>query len=326
MGYEPGLHSYDANGVFAESYAYDALGRRVRTTNLEGATRHVYDESWQVIADVAEDGTVLRSYVWGDGVDRLLAVKVGDRTFAALTDVQGTVWGYADERGEVVARWTYDAWGNVLSEDVAASASELRAVRYRFQGRERSAATGLVNFRMRWYDPDTGRWLSKDPIGLGGGLNLYAFCLNSAINNIDPSGAIVPLPIIGGVVVGVVGGIAGGFQSMMGGGSFWKGAASGAISGAISGATMGFLTPIIGGVVSGAVAGALSGAIGGAAGGVADRLMCGDDSSNWGWSVGLGAAGGALSGGFSGYAGEAGSSLVNALIDMDIAIWQNIKE
>ena len=42
--------------------------------------------------------------------------------------------------------------------------------------REWSEATGLVNFRARWYDPVTGRWLSKDPIGLNGGLNLYAFC------------------------------------------------------------------------------------------------------------------------------------------------------
>ena len=191
MGYEPGLHSYDANGVFAESYAYDALGRRVRTTNAEGTTRHVYDESWQVIADVAEDGTVLRSYVWGEGVDRLLAVKVGGRTFTALTDVQGTVWGYADERGEVVARWTYDAWGNVLDEEVAASASELRAIRYRFQGREFSAATGLTNFRMRWYDPVTGRWLSKDSIGLNGGLNLYAFCEESPVLFVDPYGKAV---------------------------------------------------------------------------------------------------------------------------------------
>ena len=50
----------------------------------------------------------------------------------------------------------------------------LATLRYRFQGREYSAATGLTNFRARWYDPETGRWLSKDPIGLAGGLNLYA--------------------------------------------------------------------------------------------------------------------------------------------------------
>jgi RHS repeat-associated protein len=52
----------------------------------------------------------------------------------------------------------------------------LVSIRYRFQGREWSAATGLINFRMRWYDAEMGRWLSKDPIGLSGGLNLYAFC------------------------------------------------------------------------------------------------------------------------------------------------------
>lgn len=176
------------NGVFAESYAYDALGRRVATTNAEGTERHVYDENWQVIADVDAEGNVLRSYEWGEGIDRLLAVRIGARTYAALTDVQGTVWGYADAHGAVVARWTYDAWGNVLSEEVAARAAGLRAVRYRFQGRECSAATGLVNFRMRWYDPVTGRWLSKDPIGLSGGLNLYAFCEGDPVNKTDPDG------------------------------------------------------------------------------------------------------------------------------------------
>ena len=185
------LVSVATNGAFAESYAYDALGRRAATTSAAGTERHVYDESWQVIADVDESGRVIRAYEWGEGIDRLLAVRIGSRTYTALTDIQGTIWGYADERGAVVARWTYDAWGNVLSEDVAASAAELRAVRYRFQGRERSAATGLVNFRMRWYDPVTGRWLSKDPIGLSGGLNLYAFCANNSLSYVDPSGRII---------------------------------------------------------------------------------------------------------------------------------------
>ena len=146
-------------------YAYDAFGRRVKTQNAEGTERHVHDDSWQVVADLDEDGNVVRSYVWGEGIDRLLAVKIGSKTYTALTDVQGTVWGYADEAGDVVARWTYDAWGNVLSEEIAGGAAELRAVRYRFQGREHSAVTGLTNFRMRWYDAVTGRWLSKDPAG-----------------------------------------------------------------------------------------------------------------------------------------------------------------
>ena len=168
------------------SYRYDALGRRTATVNAEGTERHVWDGD-HCLADVDEEGNVLRAYLWGPGVDNLLAVRVGGRNYAALTDIQGTVWGYANERGEIAARWTYDAWGNVLTEEVSIPA--LAAVRYRFQGHEFSRATGLTNFRARWYDPVTGRWLSKDPIGLSGGLNFYVFCENAPTFYIDPSGA-----------------------------------------------------------------------------------------------------------------------------------------
>ena len=182
------LVSVSTNGVFAEGYSYDALNRRVSTTTLEGMTRHVYDDNWQCIADIDEQGNVVASYTWGEGIDKLLAVTIGGETYYPLTDIQGTVWGYVDSQNNVVARWQYDAWGNVVDEYVAPSATALSLVRYRFQGREWSAATGLINFRMRWYDSETGRWLSKDPIGLHGGLNQYLFCYGDSINFIDDDG------------------------------------------------------------------------------------------------------------------------------------------
>ena len=180
------LVSVSTNGVLAESYAYDALGRRASTTTRDGTVRHVYGRTWQVLADLDGAGNVLRSYTWGGGVDNLLAARVGAKAYAALTDAQGTVWGLVGGDGGIAARWTYDAWGNVLSEEV--SDPDLAAFRYRFQGREFSAATGLVNFRARWYDPGTGRWLSKDPIRILGGLNQYEFCNGDSVNCSDPIG------------------------------------------------------------------------------------------------------------------------------------------
>ena len=179
------LVSVSTNGVFAEGYAYDALCRRVSTRTLEGTTRHVYDDNWQVIADLDEAGDVIASYTWGDGIDNLLSVSIRGATYYPLTDIQGTVWGYVDSQNNVVARWQYDAWGNVVDEEFAPNAVALAAIRYRFQCREWSAATGLVNFRMRWYDPETGRWLSKGPIRLMGGINLYAFCDGNPICKSD---------------------------------------------------------------------------------------------------------------------------------------------
>lgn len=68
------------------------------------------------------------------------------------------------------------------------SQSALAGTRHRFHGRELSAATGLVHFRARWYDPAVGRWISKDPIRLHGGLNLYAFCADDPVNFTDRFG------------------------------------------------------------------------------------------------------------------------------------------
>ena len=176
----------DGAGALLESYEYDALGRRVSTTDASGATvRHVYDGK-QCIADIDENGTVLRAYVWGPGIDNLLAIRTGGAVYYALVDHQNTVHGFVDANGATVARYEYDAWGDVRSETVSVPA--LTGNRYLFQGREYSHATGFCNFRARWYDPATGRWLSKDPIGLSGGLNLYEFCGSSPVDFADPTG------------------------------------------------------------------------------------------------------------------------------------------
>ena len=60
--------------------------------------------------------------------------------------------------------------------------------RFLFQGREYDYDTALYYFRARWYEPETGRWLSPDHIELYGGLNLYAFCGNDPVNFVDPEG------------------------------------------------------------------------------------------------------------------------------------------
>ena len=143
---------------------------------------HGYE--WRLSVSNGSDRVVVRSA--GEGIDNLLAVKIGGESYYPLTDIQGTVWGYADSQNNLVARWTYDAWGNVLSEFCVVPA--LASVRYRFQGREWSKTTGLINFRFRWYDSIVGRWLSKDPIGLSGGLNLVAFCMGDSLNYYDTVG------------------------------------------------------------------------------------------------------------------------------------------
>ncbi len=57
-----------------------------------------------------------------------------------------------------------------------------------YTGREWDKETGLYYYRARYYDPMEGRFVSKDPIGYGGGINFYAYVQNNPINHIDPRG------------------------------------------------------------------------------------------------------------------------------------------
>ncbi|MCF7855310.1 MAG: hypothetical protein K9N51_10975, partial [Candidatus Pacebacteria bacterium] len=188
------LTAVSTDGALAESYGYDPLGRRAWTATGGVTYWHVY-AGVHCIADTDATGALLRSYTWGPGIDNLLAITVHGatetNTYFALTDHLGTVHALADDTGAVAEAYRYDAFGNVLGVFDGNGQPLLGSAlgnRFLFHGREYSWTTGLYNFRARWYDPATGRWLSKDPIGISGGLNQYVFCGNNPVNCRDPFG------------------------------------------------------------------------------------------------------------------------------------------
>ena len=104
-------------------------------------------------------------------------------TYRIVTDNQGSVRLVVKaETGDVAQRLDYDSFGRVLRDTNPGFQP------FGFQGGLYDPDTGLVEFGCRWYDAATGRWISKDPILLDGGWNVYAFCDNDPINRTDPSG------------------------------------------------------------------------------------------------------------------------------------------
>jgi len=180
-----------SSATSAVGYTYDVLDRR--TSRIEnGTTNYFVYNNQQVVADLNGSGSMIRSYVWGAGVDNLLSFTdhTTSNTYYAIKDHQNTVIALADETGVVVESYEYDAYGNTKVFDGSGVEMLESALgnRYAFQGREIDWDTGLYYFRARWYDPGTGRWLSKDPIGIAGGLNQYVFGGNNPVNKVDPYG------------------------------------------------------------------------------------------------------------------------------------------
>ncbi|MBR8458671.1 RHS repeat protein [Burkholderia dolosa] len=104
-------------------------------------------------------------------------------------DQIGTPQLLTDDDGDVVWEASYEAWGE--AREVIARASKAAEIvprnPLRFQGQQEDGETGLHYNRYRYYDPSSGRFISKDPIGLAGGINVYQYA-PSPISWIDPFG------------------------------------------------------------------------------------------------------------------------------------------
>lgn len=87
----------------------------------------------------------------------------------------------------------YSAFGKleVLNPDFTAKAANTPLLAYTYTGREWEPEAGLYFNRARFYDPSLGRFLSRDPIGEQGSVNLYGYVDNDPINAIDPTGLII---------------------------------------------------------------------------------------------------------------------------------------
>jgi len=91
-----------------------------------------------------------------------------------------------NEDGNVVASYTYGAFG----EPVLNSGSMADLFQFRYMTKRYDPFIGLYDFGDRWYSIALRKWISRDPLGEDGGMNLYAFCDNDPVNKFDPNGCI----------------------------------------------------------------------------------------------------------------------------------------
>jgi RHS repeat-associated protein len=157
---------------------------------VETTKRFVYD-GWNVV----EEQTVAqasRYYVWGldlsqslqgaGGIGGLIVRVESATTHNFLHDGNGNVGQLINAAtGALDAHYEYDPYGNtIVATGILAATNP-----YRFSAKYLDVEFNLYYYGYRYYDPQTGRWLSRDPQEEEGGLNLYAFLSNNGINFVD---------------------------------------------------------------------------------------------------------------------------------------------
>jgi len=299
-------------GTDVTSYDYSSRGELLRVTLPDGRLiDYLHDPLGRRIAKMV-NGSVTEKYLW-QGLTRLLAVFDGSdnlimrfeyadarmpvamtmngSTYYLTCDQAGSLKIVADTAGNVLKRIKYDSFGNIIEDT-----NPLFEIPFSFAGGLHDRDTGLVRFGYRDYDPDTGRWTAKDPIGFAGGdTDLYGYCLNDPVNLVDPTGEFAS--IVGGAFGGALaGGIAGAVSSAIG-----AAVTGGSVSSIVQSAVVGGLT----GAAVGAVVGGLAGA------GIVGPLGLAAADFAGGLNVGIGAEGGAMAVFMGGLLGQTGSIFVD---------------
>ena len=120
----------------------------------------------------------------------LVGFNDGTKTYLYTRNLQGDIIAITDTATEtVVATYTYDSWGNVLT--ATGTMAEVNPFRYR--GYYYDAETSLYYLQSRYYDAEVGRFINADAyVSTGQGMignNMYAYCGNGPVNRIDITGA-----------------------------------------------------------------------------------------------------------------------------------------
>jgi RHS repeat-associated protein len=175
----------NATPIFAATYDYRT--RRISCVENGVDTRYVYDGG-DCIQERDPAGSLTRQLIrgssMGGGIGGILYAEDGlggNQEFFAYNALGSTV-ALADGVGTVTSTTDYEAFGKTVAESGATGESR------KFCTKERSATIGLDNFGFRYYDPDLGRFLTRDPAGYPNGPNNYLYCSNNPVNQIDPLG------------------------------------------------------------------------------------------------------------------------------------------
>jgi len=180
----------DANSVV--SYKYNGLSQRILKNHMGIKSQFIYNAQGQLLEEIDGATNSTRDYVYADGT-LIAMIENQSNIYYIHMDHNNTPQVVTDQNKAIVWRASYAAFGRatLLKEDIKLN---LRA-----DGQYQDDETGLYYNWHRYYDPDLGRYITSDPLGLAAGINTYIYVNGNPINYTDPQG-LCPWCVFGGFV------------------------------------------------------------------------------------------------------------------------------
>ncbi|WP_371920627.1 RHS repeat domain-containing protein [Pseudomonas sp. HMWF032] len=203
------LTSVKLDGNTVAEFRYNALGQRTHKISSQGTTTFLYGPDGQLLGEQqfnSQGGKLsAQYYIWLDSMP-LGGVSItfdaqgaiaSSEPFYLHSDHLNTPRMATNQTQQNVWQWQSDAFG-------VGQASGSLAMNLRFPGQYFDQESGLHYNYFRDYDPETGRYVESDPIGLAGGLNTYGYVMGNPLRYIDPKGEsvlVAEVLVVGAVIV-----------------------------------------------------------------------------------------------------------------------------
>ncbi|EED8424912.1 RHS repeat protein [Salmonella enterica subsp. enterica serovar Losangeles] len=197
------LIKYTAPSGMTSRYTYDAFNRRLSKTTHDGTLTEFIWQGNKLVAQSQDNERSWQTFLYEPGSHRPLALIDGNKrtlpkhlepkVYWYHNDHLGTPHSLTNINGEEVYRCQFDAYGNLVEEETSThweTGERLISFRnpLRFQGQYEDEESGLFYNLNRYYQPELGRYITQDPLGLEGGLNSYLYVENNPVSYLDPTG------------------------------------------------------------------------------------------------------------------------------------------
>jgi len=186
------LYSYSSLGRLLSAsvdgktitYKHNAIGNRVAML-VDGVTaeKYLWLNKTILVAIYDKDDNLVQRFEYGIGNTPVSFIQDGNKYYIT-SDHLGSPRTISDASGNVLKAVDYDSFGNVISDT-----DPMLEIPFGFAGGLHDKDINLIRFGYRDFDPETGRWTARDPIGFGGGdTNLYGYVASDPISFVDSNG------------------------------------------------------------------------------------------------------------------------------------------
>ena len=182
------------------TFEYDNEGRRTLKyySNTNNYHTYIYDNNGNIISESITNDTTTNTlnYIYLNG--ELIGFTYKGNAYRYQKNIMGDIIGILDSSSSLIAKYVYDAWGNVTVYDSTGSINTSNTFTgnvnpFRFRSNYYDRETGYYYLKTRYYVPEVCRFINLDQIEYLdpqeiNGLNLYAYCLNNPVMYSDGEG------------------------------------------------------------------------------------------------------------------------------------------